>query len=255
MFQNATLDPFFPGFSPMLQLVYLQVVSSISSQMAQSLHAHTGSETRRPPGAFLPGLRQSRSCMRPTLRLENPIDTPRTLAARRSPASFPGAGGFGWLLAVLGCLTGPGSGAGAAAGAEPLLEGRVLLSSGAPAAGARVRLFAELGRSLGATADESGYFALPLTALRKAAPCRRACAWVRTTPTRSIPRRSFRISCRRQRGCAWRCSTSWVSGWRPWWTGNGRPVFTRRPGTRPTLRGEAWARGCICTGFLGAGSV
>ncbi len=108
--------------------------------------------------------------MRPTLRLENPIDTPRTLAARRSPAFFPGAGGFGWLLAVLGCLTGPGSGAGAAAGAEPLLEGRVLLSSGAPAAGARVRLFAELGRSLGATADESGYFAFPLKALRKAAP-------------------------------------------------------------------------------------
>ena len=46
----------------------------------------------------------------------------------------------------------------------------MLLSSGAPAAGARVRLFAELGRSLGATADESGYFALPLNALRKAAP-------------------------------------------------------------------------------------
>ena len=104
--------------------------------------------------------------MRPTLRLENPIDTPRTLAARRSWASFPGAGGFGWLLAVLGCLAAPGSGA----GAEPLLEGRVLLSSGAPAAGARVRLFAELGRSLRVTTDESGYFALPLTALRRAAP-------------------------------------------------------------------------------------
>ena len=92
--------------------------------------------------------------------------TSRTLSARRSWASFPGAGGFGWLLAVLGSLAAPGSGA----GAEPLLEGRVLLSSGAPAAGARVRLFAELGRSLGATADESGYFALPLNALRQAAP-------------------------------------------------------------------------------------
>ena len=110
--------------------------------------------------------------MRPTLRLENPIDTSRTLAARRSWASFPGAGGFGWLLAVLGGLAAPGSGAGAAAGAEPLLEGRVLLSSGAPAGGARVRLFApgDLGRSLGATADESGYFAFPLKALRRAAP-------------------------------------------------------------------------------------
>ena len=57
-----------------------------------------------------------------------------------------------------------------AAGGEPLLEGRVLLASGQPAAGARVRLFAELGRSLGATTDESGYFALPLTALGRAAP-------------------------------------------------------------------------------------
>ena len=104
--------------------------------------------------------------MRPTLRLENPIDTSRILAARRSWASCPGAGGFGWLLAVLGCLAAPGSGA----AVEPLLEGRVLLSSGAPAGGARVRLFAELGRSLGATADESGYFAFPLKALRRAAP-------------------------------------------------------------------------------------
>ena len=73
---------------------------------------------------------------------------------------------------MLGCLAAPGSGAGAAAGAEPLLEGRVLLSSGAPAAGARVRLFApgDLGRSLRVTTDESGYFAFPLKALRRAAP-------------------------------------------------------------------------------------
>ena len=106
--------------------------------------------------------------MRPTLRLENPIDTSPTLSGRRSWASFPGAGGFGWLLAVLGCLAAPGSAA--AAGGEPLLEGRVLLASGQPAAGARVRLFAGLERSLRATTDESGYFALPLTALRKAAP-------------------------------------------------------------------------------------
>ena len=110
--------------------------------------------------------------MRPTLRLENPIDTSRTLAARRSSAFFPGAGGFGWLLAVLGSLAAPGSGAADAAGAEPLLEGRVLLSSGPPVAGARVRLFVQgdLGRSLRATADESGYFAFPLKALRRAAP-------------------------------------------------------------------------------------
>ena len=57
-------------------------------------------------------------------------------------------------------------------GAEPLLEGRVLLASEKPAAGARVQLFdrGDLGRSLSATTDESGYFALPLTALHRAAP-------------------------------------------------------------------------------------
>ena len=55
-------------------------------------------------------------------------------------------------------------------GAELMVEGRVLLSSGAPASGARVRLFdsADLGRSLLSTTDESGYFALPLTAFRAA---------------------------------------------------------------------------------------
>ena len=68
-------------------------------------------------------------------------------------------GVIGFLLALV-----PG------AGAEPLLEGRVLLASGAPAAGVQVRLFTGLERSLGATADESGYFALPLTALGRAAP-------------------------------------------------------------------------------------
>ena len=84
---------------------------------------------------------------------------------------------------MLGCLAAPGSGAGDAAGAEPLLEGRVLLSSGAPAAGARVRLFADLERSLRATADESGYFALSLNALRKGrALCRRACSWAQNYP-------------------------------------------------------------------------
>ena len=57
------------------------------------------------------------------------------------------------------------------AGAEPLLEGRVRLPSGATPAGVQVRLFdiADLGRSLHATTDESGYFALPLNALRQTA--------------------------------------------------------------------------------------
>ena len=56
-------------------------------------------------------------------------------------------------------------------GAEPLLEGRVWLSSGQPAAGVQVRLFdlTNLRESVGATTDERGYFALPLRALPGAA--------------------------------------------------------------------------------------
>ena len=51
-------------------------------------------------------------------------------------------------------------------GAEPLLEGRVRLSSGQPAAGVQVRLFdlTDLRRSVGTTTDGAGNFALSLQA-------------------------------------------------------------------------------------------
>ena len=49
-------------------------------------------------------------------------------------------------------------------GAEPLLEGRVRLSSGQPAVDVQVRLFdlTDLRWSVGTTTDAAGYFALPL---------------------------------------------------------------------------------------------
>ena len=52
-------------------------------------------------------------------------------------------------------------------GAEPLLEGRVRLSSGQPAAGVQVRLFdlTDLRWSVGTTTDAAGYFALSLQTL------------------------------------------------------------------------------------------
>ena len=55
-------------------------------------------------------------------------------------------------------------------GAEPLLEGRVSLSSGQPAAGVEVRLFdwTDLRRFVGTTTDETGHFALPLRAFSTA---------------------------------------------------------------------------------------
>ena len=50
--------------------------------------------------------------------------------------------------------------------AEPLIEGRVRLESGQPAAGVQVRLFdlTNLHQSVGTTTDETGHFALPLPA-------------------------------------------------------------------------------------------
>ena len=55
-------------------------------------------------------------------------------------------------------------------GAEPLLEGRVRLSSGQPAVGVQVRLFdlTDLRRFVGTTTDEAGHFALPLQAFSTA---------------------------------------------------------------------------------------
>ena len=52
-------------------------------------------------------------------------------------------------------------------GAEPLLEGRVRLSSGQPAADVQVRLvdLTDLRRSVGTTTDATGFFALSLQTL------------------------------------------------------------------------------------------
>ena len=64
-----------------------------------------------------------------------------------------------------------------AAPPDPQVEGRVLLDTGRPAAGAQVRLFdlADLSRSHGVTADEWGRFSLPLPG---------------AAPTGSLPRRT-----------------------------------------------------------------
>ena len=55
-------------------------------------------------------------------------------------------------------------------GAEPLLEGRVRLSSGQPTVGVQVRLFdlTDLRRFVGTATDETGHFALPLRAFSTA---------------------------------------------------------------------------------------
>ena len=70
-------------------------------------------------------------------------------------------GGLMWLLSSL------------QAGAEPLVEGRVRLASGEPAAGAQVLLFDLTDLRLapvGTTTDEAGYFTLPFGGLRSWVP-------------------------------------------------------------------------------------
>ncbi|MDE2737192.1 MAG: ankyrin repeat domain-containing protein [Gemmatimonadota bacterium] len=54
-------------------------------------------------------------------------------------------------------------------GAEPLVEGRIRLSSGLPAAGVQVQLFdlSDLRQSVGTTTDATGYFALSLQTLSR----------------------------------------------------------------------------------------
>ena len=73
-------------------------------------------------------------------------------------------------LIVLGTLLG------VQVGAEPMVAGQVRLASGEPVAGAQVRLFnlSDLRSWVGATTDETGYFALPLGALLGAA-CKCCC--------------------------------------------------------------------------------
>ena len=72
------------------------------------------------------------------------------------------------MTAVVGSVIVLVSVLGAPAG--PLVEGRVRLESGQPAAGVQVRLFdlADLRRSVGSTTDGAGHFALSVQALSKA---------------------------------------------------------------------------------------
>ena len=69
------------------------------------------------------------------------------------------------MLPFIACLIGLVLNVGV--GAEPLVEGRIRLSSGLPAAGVQVRLFAlsDLRQSVGTTTDATGYFALSRPAL------------------------------------------------------------------------------------------
>ena len=69
------------------------------------------------------------------------------------------------MLPFITCLIGLVLSVGVSA--EPLVEGRIRLSSGLPAVGVQVRLFdlSNLRQSVGATTDATGYFALSLPAL------------------------------------------------------------------------------------------
>ena len=71
------------------------------------------------------------------------------------------------MLFFIACLIGLVLNVGVSA--EPLVEGRIRLSSGLPAAGVQVRLFdlSDLRQSVSTTTDATGYFALSLQALSR----------------------------------------------------------------------------------------
>ena len=72
--------------------------------------------------------------------------------------------------------------------AEPVVEGRVRLSSGGPAVGAQVLVFdlADVSRWVGATTDASGNFVLGLGALGSGQALPRGLGWGRTIRIRLI---------------------------------------------------------------------
>ena len=118
-----------------------------------------------------------------------------------------------------------------------------------------MRLFAELGRSLGATTDESGYFALPLNALRKAAPLPARLHLGQNYPNPFNP--STIIPYQLPAATQVRLEVFNILGQR---------VATLVDGERPAgfhtatwnatdASGRGVASGCICTGFLGARSA
>ena len=101
-------------------------------------------------------------------------------------------------------------------GAEPLLEGRVRLSSGQPAVGVQVRLvdLTDLRHvDLHATTDAAGYFALSLQTLSggTALPTELCAGAELPQPVQSFDRHSLpTIGCLTT--CGWTCSMCWGSG-------------------------------------------
>ena len=118
-----------------------------------------------------------------------------------------------------------------------------------------MRLFAGLERSLGVTADESGYFALPLTALRKAAPLPARLQLGQNYPNPFNPATIIpyqlpapgRVRLEVFNILGQRVATL-VDGARP------AGFHTATWNATDASRVGGWARGCTCTGFWEAGS-
>ena len=133
---------------------------------------------------------------------------------------------------------------------SPVISGQVRLVDGSPVAGAQVVLFdlGDLRRGpVGqATTDEAGQFALPLTAAGGALMLpQEFCAGGKLSQSvQSFDDHTLSAS-RRPPRCGWRCSTSWVSGWRRWWMRSNRPGRIGRAGMARMRQVVRRRRGCI----------
>ena len=141
--------------------------------------------------------------------------SPLPLPGRQSVSSNPTSNkGVDLMLPFIACLIGLVLSVGVSA--EPLVEGRIRLSSGLPAAGVQVRLFdlSDLRQSVGTTTDATGYFALSLQTLfwgKERGPAGRLCLGaelpqsIQSFHTHSLPTASGWLM------CGWKCSICWGS--------------------------------------------
>ena len=139
--------------------------------------------------------------------------------------------------------------------AESLLEGRVRLSSGQPAAGVQVRLFdlTKLHQSVATTTDETGYFVLSLPASSPGSVLPQGFALGHNYPNPFNPSTIIPYQIPTTAHVRLEVLMCWDSALQRWWMESKQPGRTRRFGTRRMRRAKPSARGCTSIGWSATG--